>query len=173
MVDNNGTSKEIEFPLAGFTGGRNGRVTDISKRVLSNRDACLLLLAANGPICRTGTLQRLLQAWRPLEGITYHYRPNSKDTQTRSGKHELHFTYLFNSYYGHICGNPEGRPSQPYYGSIRTKAAYFWSNKRGEIKISIEGYKRLAWLMARLQENQCVPESLKDFINPLWSAEVQ
>jgi len=174
MVDNNGTTKEIEFPLAGFTGGKCGRVTDISKRVLNNRDACLLLLAANGPICKTSTLKALLRAWRPLEGITYKYRRGMTDLVTRNGNFELHFDYLFNSYYGHICGNPEGRPSKPYYGSIRTGAAYFWSNKRGEIKISIAGYKRLALVMTWLQENQCVPESLKDFVIPtLWSPEVQ
>lgn len=148
MVDNNGTTKEIEFPLAGFTGGRCGRVTDISKRVLSNRDACLLLLAANGPICKSSTLKVLLRAWRPLEGVTYQYRSGQTDFQSRNGNFELNFGYLFNGYYGHICGNQEGRPAKRWYGGAPTKVAYFWSNKRGEVKISNEGYKRLAWLLA-------------------------
>jgi hypothetical protein len=162
MVANNSVDKEIEFPLAGFTGGKCGRVTDIAKRVLSNRDACLLLLAANGPICKTNTLQVLLRAWRPLEGVTYHYRPRGTDTQSRSGKHELCFSYLFNTYYGHICRNPEGRPNKPYYGGVRTKEAYFWSNKRGQIRISLAGYKRLSWLLDEMDQHGALPKSLLD-----------
>ena len=174
MVDNNGTTKEVEFPLAGFTGGKCGRVTDISKRVLSNRDACLLLLAANGPICSSTLLKALLRAWRPLEGVTYQYRRGDKDLISRSGRFELNFGYLFNGYYGHTCGNIDGRPYTPYcHSAPRSKAAYFWSTKRNEYKISNAGYKRLAWLLQQLKDHNCVPESLKDFVNPLWSAEVQ
>lgn len=163
MVANKGTDREIEFPLAGFTGGKSGRTTDIAKRVLSNRDACLLLLAANGPICRTNTLTTLLRAWRPLEGLRYVY--DSKGTghhQRRPGKNELCFTYLFNSYYGHICGNPEGRPSKPYYAPIRTKECYFWTKKRGEIRISLAGYKRLSWLLDEMDSLGVLPKSLFD-----------
>lgn len=149
--------KEIEFPLAGFTGGNSGRKTDVSQRVLSNRDACLLLLAANGPICKTGTLIRLLQAWRPLEGLTYSYNGPTR----RSGKHELCFKYLFNSYYGHTCGNYQGRPYKPMYGRDGHPAvSYFWSNKRGQVKITVEGYKRLAWLIQELGRECCLPDCI-------------
>ncbi len=162
MVANNSVDKEIEFPLAGFTGGNCGRVTNIAKRVLSNRDACLLLLAANGPICKTDTLITLLRAWRPLEGMHYQYNPRGKDSTSRPGRRELCFTYLFNSYYGHTCGNPEGRPSKPYYGGVRTKAAYFWRNKRGQIRISLAGYKRLSWLLDEMDQHGVLPKSLLD-----------
>jgi hypothetical protein len=160
MVDNNGTTKKIEFPLAGFTGGKCGRVTDVKKRILSNRDACLLLLAANGPICRTSTLKTLLRAWRPLEGQLGGDVPS-----------ELNFGYLFNSCYGHTTDNVEGRRDMSRRPG-RAPYAYFWSNKRGEVKISHAGFKRLAWLLRRLKDQGCVPESLQDFVNPLWSAEV-
>jgi hypothetical protein len=164
MVANNSVDKEIEFPLAGFTGGKCGRVTDIAKRVLSNRDACLLLLAANGPICKTNTLQVLLRAWRPLEGKTYapSAARESSTTWIQTGRRELNFTYLFNSYYGHICRNPEGRPSKSYFGGVRTKAAFFWTNKRGQIRISLAGYKRLSWLLDEMDQHGVLPKSLLD-----------
>lgn len=167
MVDNNGTTKEIEFPLFGFTGGKCGRVTDIKKRVLSNRDACLLLLAANGPICKTGTLITLLRAWRPLEGVTYNYRRGAKDLITRSGKFELCFKYLFNSYYGHTCGNIEGRPYKSMYGRDGHPAvSYFWSNKRGEVKITHAGFRRLSYLIQEMGRECCIPDCLLAFDIP-------
>lgn len=167
MVDNNGTTKEIEFPLAGFTGGKCGRVTDISKRVLSNRDACLLLLAANGPICKSSTLKVLLRAWRPLEGVTYKYRRGMTDLVTRNGNFELNFGYLFNSYYGHICGNIEGRPAKRWFDKkAPTAAAYFWSNKRGEVKISNAGFRRLSWLIQQMGRECCIPDCLLPFEIP-------
>lgn len=150
--------KEIEFPLFGFTGGKCGRKTDVAKRVLSNRDACLLLLAANGPVCKTSTLITLLRAWRPLEGMTYY---SYRGGQSRSGRHELCFKYLFNSYYGHTCGNLQGRPYKPMYGRDgHPPVSYFWSNKRGEVKITIEGYKRLAWLIQELGRECCLPDCI-------------
>jgi len=165
MVDNNGTTKEIEFPLFGFTGGKCGRVTDIKKRVLSNRDACLLLLAANGPICKTSTLKVLLRAWRPLEGVTYTYRRGMSDLIARNGRAlELDFGYLFNGYYGHTCGNIEGRPATRWFDKKPpTKAAYFWSNKRGEVKISNAGFGRLAWLIQEMGRECCIPDCLLAF----------
>lgn len=162
MVANNSMDKEIEFPLAGFTGGKCGRVTDIAKRVLSNRDACLLLLAANGPIVKTDTLLVLLRAWRPLEGTLYQYNSGGTDITSKPGSRELCFTYLFNSYYGHICGNPEGRPSKPHYSFRRTKESYFWRNKPGQIRISLAGYKRLSWLLDEMDQHGVLPKSLLD-----------
>lgn len=152
----NKVENEIEWPLTGFIGGNSGRKTDVKAGILSNRDACLLLLFANGGVSTTGTLRRLLQAWRPLEGITYRYNKPSY----RSGKHELHFSYLFNSYYGHICGNIEGRPMPSYYGGCRTKEAFFWSAKRGEIRITHAGYKRLAWLLTELGRECKTPDCI-------------
>lgn len=162
MVANKSVDKEIEFPLAGFTGGRTGRTTNIAERVLSNRDACLLLLAANGPICKTGTLQTLLRAWRPLEGYHYQYSRVGQGATSRPGHVELHFTYLFNTHYGHICHNPQGIPDVPWCGPARTKEAYFWSNKRGEIRISLAGYKRLSWLLDEMDQHGVMPKSLLD-----------
>lgn len=151
--------REIEFPLAGFTGGATGRETDISQRVLSNRDACLLLLAANGPEVKSGTLIALLRAWRPLEGAPY----SGGFLPRRTGNRELYFTYLFNSHYGHITNNYEGVPRKPYYSYARTKESFFWRERRGHIRISAAGYRRLASLIAAMKFEGCVPTSLKSF----------
>lgn len=132
--------KEIEFPLFGFTGGKCGRITDFSKNVISNRDACILLIHANGGEVHRSTLIRLLQAFRPLEGTSYY--------QNSGRSRELRFTYLFNSYYGHCCDNPDGKPVIPYFSGPRTKESLFWRVRKGYYRLTTPGIARLTTLLS-------------------------
>lgn len=133
------TGIEWTFPLAGFKFGRN---TDIAKRILSNRDAALLILVANGGQLKTGEIQYFLKAWRPFDTTS----------KWRKG-HTPVFTYLFNSYYGHITTKESGEPLKPYYSKQRTKVAYLLSVRRGIIGITHEGFKRLGWLKESFAAN--------------------
>jgi len=48
---------EFTFSLIGFTYGRR---TNIAKRVLNNKDAALLILAANGGVMRVGDVKAVM-----------------------------------------------------------------------------------------------------------------
>lgn len=129
---------EIEWPLTGFTFATR---TNIAKRQLCNRDACLLLLAANGPTVKTSTLKTLLRAWRPLEGVYY-----GATKTLRPGRRELDFSYLFNHYYGHIGTNASGKKYVPWTGANYAGPCWWWRNTetmRGTCQISSAGYARL------------------------------
>lgn len=136
---NSETVREIEWPLTGFTYATR---TNVAQRKLNNLDACLMLIAANGPTVRTRTLKTLLRAWRPMGELS----PRGPYW----GKRELDFDYLFNSFYGHVSGNPEGRPARSFYHKPRTTQCFWWQSKRGEVSITVAGYRRLEQLKAEL-----------------------
>lgn len=98
---------EFTYPLIGFTYGTK---TNVAKRILNNKDAALLILAANGGVMRVGDVKALLRGWRgPTKGLCvvkpgrYNFKTNKYDeTVYGTDPAELHFSYLFNTYYGHI-----------------------------------------------------------------------
>lgn len=135
---------ELTFPLIGFTYGTR---TDIARRVLTNKDAALLILAANGGVMRVRDVKALLRGWRPLgDG-------SSKNHAKYYPTSELHFSYLFNTYYGHItmdydrCG-----PRKNWHGgstSEYSSGAYMWRPFKNRAAISALGRARLNALAAQ------------------------
>lgn len=125
---------ELTFPLANLT---HGRKTDVKNGVINNRDATLLILAANGGVMSVNDVKILLRGWRPLEG---HYG------------HELRFQYLFNAYYG-ISSDTDRDCEHAKTSMIRhySSAAIFHRPKRGLVAISSYGRKRLADLVAEIR----------------------
>lgn len=137
-------AKEVEWPLKGWTFATK---TDIARRKLCNRDACLLLLAANGPTCKTSLLKALLRAWRPAYTETK-LLWGSKD-QRGIRTTELDFGYLFNHYYGHIGTESMGKKYVPWTGATYKGPCWWWRDSRtmrGTCQISAAGYKRLEQL---------------------------
>lgn len=133
---NNAT--ELTFPLIGFTYGTR---TNIAKRILNNKDAALLILAANGCVMRVGDVKALLRGWRPLgHGAD---KNHAKDYP----KTELHFSYLFNTYYGHITANYDhcGARTRWWGGSTDrySSGAYMWRPYGGHAAVSALGRVRL------------------------------
>lgn len=145
MVDNNGGQvREIEFPLIGF---KFSPRTNIAKKRLNNRDATLLLLAANGPTVKTNTLAILLRGWRPM----------GEDSARGKywGKRELDFSYLWNHYYGHVGVDSTGKKHVPWTGVTYKGPCWWWRNTRtmrGTVQISAKGYARLAQLKHELAQ---------------------
>lgn len=148
---------ELTFPLIGFTYGTR---TDIARRILTNKDAALLILAANGGVMRVADVKVLLRGWRgPTKGFNL-IKPGRYDYKT--GKYvkpvygtdpaELHFSYLFNTYYGHItldydrCG-----PRSNFVGSTSKYScgAYMWRPFKNRAAISALGRARLNALAAQ------------------------
>lgn len=140
---NNAT--EFTFPLIGFTYGTR---TNIAKRILTNKDAALLILAANGGVMRVRDVKALLRGWRPLgDG-------SSKNHAKYYSTSELHFSYLFNTYYGHITENydaPEHKKHANRYVSRRyySVGAYMWRPFKNRAAISALGHARLNALTAQ------------------------
>ncbi len=125
---------EITFPLIGFTYGTR---TDIARRILTNKDAALLILAANDGTMNVGDIKALLRGWRP-------FGDGSKDG-VRYATGELHFSYLFNAYYGHIVTNYDRTAGCKHYSS----GAYMWRPARHTAAISALGRARLRVLAAQ------------------------
>lgn len=135
---------ELTFPLIGFTYGTR---TDIARRVLTNKDAALLILAANGGVMRVRDVKALLRGWRPFgDG-------SSKNHAKYYPTSELHFSYLFNTYYGHItmdydrCG-----PRTNWHGGSTSRyssGAYMWRPFKNRVAISALGRARLNALAAQ------------------------
>lgn len=128
---------ELTFPHALRT-LRHGRKTDLSKGVVNNIDATMMILAANGGSLRVGEIRALLRGWRPLEAY---------------GSHELWFKYMFNSYYGHVVTEDRDVEWQPtsmvrYYA----RGPSFVRQSRGRVAISSYGLKRFANLVAELRD---------------------
>lgn len=142
---NNAT--EFTFPLIGF---RYGTRTNIARRVLTNKDAALLILAANGGVMRVGDVKALLRGWRPLgDG-------SSKNHAKYYSRTELHFSYLFNTYYGHITENYErtegdrGGWLDNYRGKNRySSGPFMWRPFKNRAAISALGRARLNALAAQ------------------------
>lgn len=137
---------EFTFPLIGFTYGTR---TNIAKRILTNKDAALLILAANGGVMRVADVKALLRGWRPLgDG-------GSKNHTKYYSTTELHFSYLFNTYYGHITENYNygegdrggwltGRRGPNRYSS----GPYMWRPFKNRAAVSALGRARLNALAA-------------------------
>ncbi len=134
---------ELTFPLANLT---HGRKTDVKKGVVNNRDAALLILAANGGVMSVNDVKILLRGWRPLSSKLY------DNTGKIVGHKELRFQYLFNSYYG-ISYDRDRDCEHAKTSMIRhySVAAIFHRPKRGLVTISSYGRKRLADLIAELR----------------------
>lgn len=141
---NNAT--EFTFPLIGFTYGTK---TNIAKRVLTNKDAALLILAANGGVMRVADVKALLRGWRgpsPVGGFNvvkqgrFNLRTNKYiPTVFGTDPAELHFSYLFNTYYGHITENYDHARGRGHYSS----GAYMWRPFKNRAAISALGRARL------------------------------
>lgn len=154
---NNAT--EFTFPLIGFTYGTR---TDIAKRVLTNKDAALLILAANGGVMRVADVKALLRGWRgPTKGFNVVQRGRWNHKTNRwtppvfgTDPAELHFSYLFNTYYGHITENydaPEHKKHANRYVGRRyySAGAYMWRPFKNRAAISALGRARLNTLAAQ------------------------
>lgn len=141
---------EFTFPLIGFTYGTR---TDIAKRILTNKDAALLILAANGGVMRVDDIKALLRGWRgPTKGLAiikqgrYNLKTNKYDKPVYStDPAELHFSYLFNTYYGHITENYDYARGRTHYSS----GAYMWRPFKNRAAISALGRARLNVLAAQ------------------------
>lgn len=154
------STAEFTFPLAGFS---HAKRTNIAKRKLSNKDAALLILAANGGVMRVPDVKTLLRGWRPLDGY---------------GGQELHFTYLFNEFYGHITENYDAQPflARPGYSKNncygRSKAhysvgPYMWRPFAHRAAISALGRARLNYLVASAKaSNVCLLSEVVEGSSP-------
>jgi len=154
---NNAT--EFTFPLIGFT---HGTRTNIAARILNNKDAALLILAANGATMKVGDVKALLRGWRPGTTGQNVVKPGRWNDRLRkwtppvlgTDPSELHFSYLFNCYYGHIStdynkgenveGGWGGRGKRYY-----SVGAYMWRPARHTAAISALGRARLRVLAAQ------------------------
>lgn len=141
---------ELTFPLIGFTYGTR---TDIARRVLTNKDAALLILAANGGVMRVADVKALLRGWRgPTKGLCvvkpgrYNFKTNKYDKPVfGTDPTELHFSYLFNTYYGHITENYDYARGRGHYSA----GAYMWRPFKNRAAISALGRARLNALAAQ------------------------
>jgi hypothetical protein len=141
---------EFTYPLIGFTYGRK---TDIAKRVLNNKDAALLILAANGGVMRVADVKGLLRGWRPGTTGRNVIRPGRFNLRTNkyekpvygTDPSELHFSYLFNAYYGHITENYDWAGPRRHY----SVGAYMWRPFKNRAAISALGRARLRALAAQ------------------------
>jgi hypothetical protein len=129
---------ELTFPLAGF---RYAVRTNLAKHTLCNKDAALLVLAANGGILDKEDVIALLRGWRPLGD-------GSTESRTRFySTRELRFDYLFNAYYGHITDRYDYvGPDRKWHTSKTghySKGAYMWRPSRAKAAISLLGMLRL------------------------------
>jgi hypothetical protein len=136
---------EITFPLFGFTYGTR---TNIAARILNNKDAALFILAANGGVMKVSDIKGLLRGWRP-------FGENKKGVRFAIG--ELHFSYLFNVYYGHITKNynaPEHMKHANRYVGCRyySIGAYMWRPRHGYAAISSLGRARLNILVDQAKQ---------------------
>lgn len=127
---------EITFPLFGFMYGTR---TIIAARILNNKDAALLILAANGGVMNVNDIKVLLRGWRP-------FGENKKGVRFAMG--ELHFTYLFNLYYGHISRDYNSSRPRGHYSS----GAYMWRPRHGYAAISSLGRARLNILVEQAKQ---------------------
>ncbi len=134
-------NNELTFPLAGF---KYGARTNVAKGILTNKDAALLILAANGGTLPKTDVQVLLRGWRPLRDGA-----DKKHARYYVGK-ELHFSYLFNAYYGHISDDynkatgDRGGWCDQYRGKNRYSCGpYMWRPSRATAAISALGRARL------------------------------
>lgn len=140
---------EFTYPLIGFAYGRK---TDIANRVLNNKDAALLILAANGGVMRVADVKALLRGWRPgttgqnvIKPGRYNLRTNKYEKPVYgTDPAELHFSYLFNTYYGHITENYDYAGKRGHYSA----GAYMWRPFKNRAAISALGRARLNALAA-------------------------
>jgi hypothetical protein len=156
---NNAT--EFTFPLIGF---RYGTRTNIAARILNNKDAALLILAANGGVMRVSDVKALLRGWRPgttgrnvLKPSRWNHRLRKRTPAVfGTDPAELHFSYLFNTYYGHITedynrtegdrgGWCSGRKGANRYSS----GPFMWRPFKNRAAISALGRARLRTLAAQ------------------------
>ncbi len=142
---NNAT--EFTFPLIGF---RYGTRTDIAARILNNKDAALLILAANGGVMKVGDVKALLRGWRPLG------HGADKNHAKYYPKTELHFSYLFNTYYGHITedynrteGDRGGWCAGQKGANRYSSGPFMWRPFKNRAAISALGRARLRTLAAQ------------------------
>lgn len=143
-------ANELTFPLIGFTYGTR---TNIAARILNNKDAALLILAANGGVMPVGTVKALLRGWRPGTAGQNVLRRGRWDEKARkyvpavlgTDPSELHFSYLFNAYYGHIVHTYDRTAGCRHYSS----GAYMWRPARATAAISSLGRARLRILAAQ------------------------
>jgi hypothetical protein len=141
---------EFTYPLIGFTYGTR---TNIAKRILNNKDAALLILAANGGVMRVADVKALLRGWRPgttgknvIKPGRFNLRTNKYEpTVYGTDPAELHFSYLFNTYYGHITENYDYARGRGHYSS----GAYMWRPFKNRAAISALGRARLNALAAQ------------------------
>jgi hypothetical protein len=141
---------ELTFPLIGFTYGTR---TNIAARILNNKDAALLILAANGGVMKVAEVKALLRGWRPGTTGRNVVRQGRWDDKARkyvpavlgTDPAELHFSYLFNSYYGHIVRTYDRTAGCRHYSS----GAYMWRPARATAAISSLGRARLRILAAQ------------------------
>ncbi len=158
------TTNELTYPLNGF---KPGMRTNVAKGILTNKDAALLILAANGGTLDRSEVTALLRGWRPAEGqgpnIVKRGRFDLKRNKwvppvVGTGPSELHFSYLFNAYYGHISddynrtegdrgGWLEHRGGKNRYSS----GPYMWRPKAHTAAISALGRARLRSLVEACQ----------------------
>lgn len=147
---NNGT--EFTYPLIGF---HHGKVTNLAARILNNKDAALLILAANGGVMRVADVKALLRGWRPgttgknvIKSGRYDFKLNKYVKPVYgTDPSELHFSYLFNTFYGHITENYDhpGWNGRCKYSS----GAYMWRPFKNRAAISALGRARLNVLAAQ------------------------
>lgn len=143
-------AKEFTFPLIGF---KYGTRTDIALRILNNKDAALLILAANGGVMKVGDVKALLRGWRPSTTGRNVIKPGRYDLKKNkwvppvlgTDPAELHFSYLFNCYYGHITETWERTAGSRHYSS----GAFMWRPFKGRAGISKLGHSRLATLVTQ------------------------
>ncbi len=154
MIFMNNTS--AGYPLNGFNYGVR---TNMAKRILNNKDAALIILAAYGGILRIIDIQNMLRSWRPgskrLRVVKRGYYDTKKDVYVKPTYSdevaEKYFTYLFNGHYGFISNRdrdeewPQRQVGQRGMNYMRnyTVGAYMWRPSKGVAAISKLGYKRL------------------------------
>jgi hypothetical protein len=175
---NNAT--EFTFPLIGFS---HGFRTDIANRVLNNKDAALLILAANGGVMKVGEVKALLRGWRPsttgrnvIKPGRFNLRTNKRERPVYgTDPAELHFSYLFNTYYGHITedyNRVEGDRGGEYGGykcaNRYSAGPFMWRPFKNRAAISALGRARLHTLAAQAKAAGMIlePEVLASAAQP-------
>lgn len=151
-------TNELTFPLSGF---KPGTRTNVAKGILTNKDAALLILAANGGTLPKTTVQALLRAWRPLEGKSRPIIAGGRYKGDRwipavygTDPSELQFTYLFNEFYGHITSDYNQAAPRKYCYNDQARYSsgpYMWRPARATAAISALGRARLRSLVEACQ----------------------